>query len=285
MSGVYWQVHYRRSNDFGASFGPEQNLHIPPHATYAPSVAAFGNRVHVLLKRDNYGSDQIWMWTSIDSGATFLPDTPRVDDGAIRYPSGTILDYVNPAEVVVHDDGSITVAFVDNTSGDADVLVDRSVDGGMTFRRDARVDDAPPGVDSVNPSLAGGAGTNVVVAWEDDRSDQPDIYFRRVDAAVVDVPPVNAQPTVMRIQARPNPFRKGTVLAYTLPSEGYVLLEVLDVTGRSVCTLVDNVQAAGAHLVEWNGLDDSKGSASAGVYWIRLRSAGTMRGCKVVFLP
>lgn len=68
----------------------------------------------------------------------------------------------------------------------------------------------------------------------------------------------------------PNPFDSQTTVVYSLAADTDVLLEVLDVTGRRVATLVDGSVARGQHTTVWDGLGDGGGEAPAGVYVIRL---------------
>ncbi|MEZ4649611.1 MAG: FlgD immunoglobulin-like domain containing protein [Candidatus Eisenbacteria bacterium] len=82
----------------------------------------------------------------------------------------------------------------------------------------------------------------------------------------------------------PNPFRAATRIAWSLSSQGEVLLTVHDVTGRRVRTLVDGSAEAGAWTTEWNGEDESGRSVPAGVYWVRLRRGSATDDTKVVRL-
>jgi hypothetical protein len=66
-------------------------------------------------------------------------------------------------------------------------------------------------------------------------------------------------------QNYPNPFNPVTTIRYTLPSMRPVLLEVYDMLGRRVETLVHETQPAGQHFVRWN----ASGNAS-GMYLYRL---------------
>ncbi len=68
----------------------------------------------------------------------------------------------------------------------------------------------------------------------------------------------------------PNPFSNETQIAYTAPNAGKVMLEVFDVRGERVATLVDEVVAAGRHVAVWNGKDESGQRVPSGTYTYRL---------------
>jgi hypothetical protein len=71
----------------------------------------------------------------------------------------------------------------------------------------------------------------------------------------------------------PNPARSSTRIAFTLGHDARVRAEVFDVSGRRVNTLIDGIEAAGEHTLEWSGHDANGGSVRAGLYLCRL-SAG-----------
>ncbi|MBS1910761.1 MAG: T9SS type A sorting domain-containing protein [Bacteroidetes bacterium] len=74
----------------------------------------------------------------------------------------------------------------------------------------------------------------------------------------------------------PNPFTNSTQINFFAPQHGAVKLEVFDVKGALVNTLVDGVVEAGAHTAIWNG-DDQKGRAVAsGTYTYRLSAGSTV---------
>ncbi len=72
----------------------------------------------------------------------------------------------------------------------------------------------------------------------------------------------------------PNPFNPATEIAYEIPAAGRVTLEVYDVAGRLVRTLVDADQSAGPHSAVWDGRDGEGRSMATGVYFYRLQSEG-----------
>ncbi|HVN48191.1 MAG TPA: FG-GAP-like repeat-containing protein [Bacteroidota bacterium] len=68
-------------------------------------------------------------------------------------------------------------------------------------------------------------------------------------------------------QNYPNPFNPSTMISYDLPKSSYVKLQIYDVLGRLVTTLVDGVQPVGRQNIQWNA-----GRLSSGVYIYRLHA-------------
>jgi parallel beta-helix repeat protein len=69
----------------------------------------------------------------------------------------------------------------------------------------------------------------------------------------------------------PNPFNPKTAIRYEIPTGGHVVrLEVYDLRGRLVKTLVSEEQGAGEHIVVWDGHDESGAPVGSGVYFYRL---------------
>lgn len=92
-----------------------------------------------------------------------------------------------------------------------------------------------------------------------------------------------AEPSLPRVAAlhpvAPNPFNPATTIAFDLAQGERVRLEIFDAAGRRVCVLLDELRAAGAHRVRWDGLDANGQSVASGVYFCRL-DAGTFRGTR-----
>ncbi|MCX6134935.1 MAG: phosphodiester glycosidase family protein [Ignavibacteriales bacterium] len=82
----------------------------------------------------------------------------------------------------------------------------------------------------------------------------------------------------------PNPFNPATAISYQLLAISSVTLEVYDVLGREVITLVDGVQAPGSHSVRWDGRDGRGEAVSTGVYLYQLRAGGSAMTKKMVLL-
>jgi hypothetical protein len=77
---------------------------------------------------------------------------------------------------------------------------------------------------------------------------------------------------VVLSQNVPNPFNPRTVISFSLPSDALVSLEVYDIGGRLVKTLLQGNVSAGQHDAHWDGTDDRGRAVSTGMYLYRLRS-------------
>jgi len=82
----------------------------------------------------------------------------------------------------------------------------------------------------------------------------------------------------------PNPFNPVTTIAFSLPAAAKARLDVYNVKGQRVTTLVNEPLAAGLHQVVWNGRDANNRAVSSGVYFYRLRAGKYDRTRKMLLL-
>jgi hypothetical protein len=80
-------------------------------------------------------------------------------------------------------------------------------------------------------------------------------------------------------QAYPNPFNPTTHLTLDLPSDGIVSIQVYNVVGQLVETLVDNHMTAGSYDITWNA-----GTIPSGMYFVRSTMGSEIRTQKVMLL-
>jgi hypothetical protein len=95
---------------------------------------------------------------------------------------------------------------------------------------------------------------------------------------------VPAAPRFEVFRNYPNPFNPSTVFAVRLSAPGKVLMQVFDVRGRLVRTLVDGVLPAGPRKVVWDGTDGRGRTTAAGVYFCRASAFGTTRTFKMMIV-
>jgi len=68
----------------------------------------------------------------------------------------------------------------------------------------------------------------------------------------------------------PNPANPRLNVELTLPRAGVHTVRVIDARGRAVATLLNGAAPAGAHVLQWDGLDDAGRAASTGTYFVQL---------------
>jgi hypothetical protein len=98
--------------------------------------------------------------------------------------------------------------------------------------------------------------------------------FQVVRSPVTSVETKAPAPRLALDRSRPNPFNPETRIDFELPRSTRARLEVFDVSGRLVITLVDDVRPAGRTTTRWNGHDSGGRPAASGIYSYRLSVEG-----------
>ena len=75
-------------------------------------------------------------------------------------------------------------------------------------------------------------------------------------------------------QNYPNPFNPETKIEYQLPRDTQVKINIYNIRGEKVKTLVNDKENAGHHSVIWNGTDDRNRELSSGIYLYRIKIDG-----------
>ena len=92
-------------------------------------------------------------------------------------------------------------------------------------------------------------------------------------------------PTVFALHTNyPNPFNPSTTIRYQLPQSAEVRLEIFDVLGQKVRTLVAETQPAGFHRMVWDSRNQTGNPVAAGVYLYRLRAGDFEQVRKLLLL-
>ncbi len=101
-------------------------------------------------------------------------------------------------------------------------------------------------------------------------------FFGNFATGVGDEPLDNLPKSFVLEQNYPNPFNPSTTISYSINSRGTVgspnrtLLEIYNLLGQRVKTLVDEPQSPGMYKIDWGGDNDAGRKVASGIYFYRL---------------
>jgi hypothetical protein len=243
----------------------------------------------------NVGDADIYMIRSTDGGSSW--ETPvRVNTDATE--NSQWFPWISCDT----DTGDLFVIFYDRRDDPGNLLtatyVAQSTNGGDTWE-DYQVSDVQFTPAPI-PGLATGymgdylgidaAGSMIYPIFGDWRTSNFMSYVSPFEAEGPTLDPPTSAPDVgahrglILAASRPNPLARGTAISFSLPVGKDVSLEIYDVTGRCVRTLVDGFREAGTHSVFWNGRDGAGERVPAGVYLYELRSGGVKKSRKMLLV-
>lgn len=202
-------------------------------------------------------------------------------DATAADPQEVLLDDIAPASWTIEDVGRYSTR---ETPCDCGVLSrDGRVDLLLSYDRDKIAE-------ALEPLVEGAVRTLQLrtVGRDGSRSVGSDcITFIDLEPINDPLPPAIG-PTVghpgFTLGNQPNPFNAATMIHYRIATDGPVNLEVYDILGRRMATLVDAWQRAGEYQVIWNGVDLRGAPAGSGMYFYRLQSDDGVLTRKMILL-
>ncbi|NBC02004.1 MAG: DUF11 domain-containing protein [Bacteroidetes bacterium] len=241
-------------------------------------------------------ADEAGEYTNVASIQGSNPADPNSDNDeaqatvTISAPACAVPAFAQDASTV--PDGFVTLTF---TSAEGLVEVNFVDPGGnaalVNFEASTEADFTPT-EDGISWSFAGTAGSEptavdfILTAVPPDGLEPGEqftaSYFaqaKNVCGSVLEVDPVltlsTQAPRALAILGNyPNPFGEATTIRFDLPEAGPVQVQVFDLMGREVATLVDAPLSAGTHEVTWNGALSNGHAIASGLYLVRLQAGG-----------
>ena len=115
-------------------------------------------------------------------------------------------------------------------------------------------------------------------------SGSTDIYVLKTDDAGRVLTQLNSNPMKIPIDLRiipnyPNPFNTQTNIEYFLPEPSRVILDILNIEGQKVTTVLNRFQSAGSHQVKFDGLN-----YPSGIYFYRIKTDQNCVTARMVLL-
>ena len=148
------EIYYKRSTDFGLTWGPETRLTVDPSISSYPSISVSASVVHIAWYETRDGNGEMYYKRSTDGGDSWSADTRLTTDAAYSN---------NPSTAV--SGSNVHVVWRDSRDGDSgEVYYKVSTDGGVVWGEDTRLTDNFG--ESDVPTLAT-SGSSVHVVWSD----------------------------------------------------------------------------------------------------------------------
>jgi hypothetical protein len=85
-------------------------------------------------------------------------------------------------------------------------------------------------------------------------------------------------------QNYPNPFNPSTTIEFTLPEAGHVSLEIYDILGQRVKSLLESDISSGQYSVSWNGTDNAGNEVRSGTYFYKLTANDFVQTKKMLLI-
>jgi len=73
-------------------------------------------------------------------------------------------------------------------------------------------------------------------------------------------------------QNKPNPFNSQTTIQFTLPKRTHVRIDIFNIRGRKIRSLVDKTMSRGKQSINWDGTDFSGTPIPSGIYFYRIKT-------------
>jgi len=93
-----------------------------------------------------------------------------------------------------------------------------------------------------------------------------------------------ALPSTRIVRNYPNPFNYSTVIQFEVRKKSLVKIQVFDLLGRLIKTIVNEISDIGHHRLHWNGTDEHNLAVPSGIYIARLVSETNGSSIKLVYL-
>ena len=82
----------------------------------------------------------------------------------------------------------------------------------------------------------------------------------------------------------PNPFNPETTISYSVKNAGHVSINIFNIKGQRINTLVNESKSAGNYSVVWKGLDNNNKKVASGIYFYRMKSGNYTSTKKMILM-
>jgi len=169
------EIYYKKSTNSGSTWTSPTRLTWNAGSSWLPAIAvSLTGTLHVVWEDDVSGNKEIYHKKSIDNGSTWTNPL------RLTWTSG---ETISPA-VTVDGSGMVLVFWSDNSSGNYEIFLKRSIDGGSSWMAPRRMT-WNSGESIIQKNGAYSGGTSTAITWGDSTSGLFEIYYTRtIDSGV-----------------------------------------------------------------------------------------------------
>ncbi|MCX6164779.1 MAG: T9SS type A sorting domain-containing protein [Ignavibacteriae bacterium] len=159
------EIYYKRSTDYGTSWGPDINLSNNPAISYRPCISMLGSLIHVVWCDNRDGNFEIYYKRSTDNGVTWQQEINLTNTSDASWAPSLAINGAN-----------MHVVWEETLGGNEEIFYKNSTDNGLTWGPNTRLTNDP--FTSLYPSVAV-SGSFIHVAWYDYRPGNRSIFYKR----------------------------------------------------------------------------------------------------------
>ena len=82
----------------------------------------------------------------------------------------------------------------------------------------------------------------------------------------------------------PNPFNPSTTISFTLSQSENITLNIYNIKGQHVRTLINEIKEAGRYSIVWDGIDEKNNNVSSGIYFYRFETSSKIETKKMLLM-
>lgn len=210
-------------------------------------------KVYVLIKDKG-------IFKSVDGGEEWLEKNNGLRDINFSSYVSLVINPENTEQLYLSADSSL---YHSTNGGDSWSLIEPSPPGQLI--RSIALDTSSGTRILIGGTLPGIYALDLVTSVEEDRDEQ--------------------LPNIIELQQNyPNPFNPSTVIQFSLIQSQIVVLEIFDLLGSKVKTLIHSRMSSGMHSIVWDGTNEKGNEMTSGIYIYRLTAGTFIKSKKMILI-
>ena len=214
-------------------------------------------------------------WSGMSSDSVWRVYTLEIDsEGNAPEPPTVVADqnviFASATSIAFDDSGKSVVGWEARTSSNTTILVQRFDNSGALVGTPFYLSTSMDTLNQYFPNMIL-RSNRIYAVWQ--AGSNPLVRARFIEfydlTLDTDYVPAPVDGSFQLFQNFPNPFNSTTRISFLLPKDSRVTVEVVDILGRRIATLLNSTMSAGPHIVEWNATSANV-SVASGMYFYRV---------------